>query len=87
MSRVDRLTFVNCLATVGAMDSPPRDRHIPDLVSLTEAADILGVSRAAVHKMVAKAQLVGAQVGTTWVFRRAVVERLKPATDETPAGD
>jgi excisionase family DNA binding protein len=57
------------------MESPQRDRHIPDLVSLTEAAELLGVSRAAVHKMIGKGQLVGAQVGTTWVFRRAVVER------------
>jgi len=54
-----------------------RDRHIPDLVSLAESAAILGVSRQAVHQMVQNGRLVGAQVGTTWVFRRVVVERLR----------
>lgn len=55
---------------------PPRDRHIPDLVSLAEAADIMGVSRQAAHKMVAKGQLRGARIGTTWVFRKIVVEKM-----------
>lgn len=59
------------------MDSPPRDKHIPDLVSLAEAAVILDVSRNAVHKMATKGQLLGAQAGTTWVFRKAVVERAR----------
>lgn len=57
------------------MPEPRRDRHIPDLVSLTEAAEMLHISRAAAHKMVMGGRLVGAQVGTTWVFRRAAVER------------
>jgi len=56
------------------MSNPPRDNRIPDLVSLAEAAEIMGMSRQAAHKMVTKGQLRGAQVGGTWVFRRAVVE-------------
>lgn len=64
------------------MSNPPRDRHIPDVVSLTEAAEILGVSRAAVHKMAMKGQLVGAQAGTTWIFRRVVVERTRDGRPE-----
>lgn len=65
------------------MSEPPRDRHIPDLVSLQQAADILGHTKQAVHKMVMKGQLRGARVGTTWVFRRVVVEKAKsaPTTD------
>lgn len=55
--------------------TPTPDRHIPDLVSLAEAADILGVSRQAVHKMVMYGRLPAAQAGTTWVIRRVVVER------------
>lgn len=55
---------------------PERDRHIPDLVSKAQAAEILGISHQAVQQMVANGRLKGAQVGTTWVFRRAVVERL-----------
>lgn len=57
------------------MTGPPRDPRIPELVSLTEAARIMGVSRQMAHKMVENGQLRGAQVGTTWVFRKAVVER------------
>jgi len=57
------------------MPTPPRDRHIPDLVSATEAADLLGVTRQAVQLMANNGQLRGAKVGSTWVFRRVVVER------------
>ncbi|WP_320069589.1 helix-turn-helix domain-containing protein [Micromonospora sp. RTGN7] len=59
--------------------TPPRDPRIPDLVSLQEAADILGISKQAVHKRIKAAQLVGAQVGSAWVFRRSVVEAARPA--------
>lgn len=61
------------------MTGPPRDRRIPDLVSLDEAADMLGVVRQYVHRLAQSGQLVGATVGKgkTWVFRRVVVERLR----------
>lgn len=57
------------------MTAPPRDRHIPDLVSATEAAAMLGVTRQAVQLMANNGQLLGAKVGNTWVFRRVLVER------------
>lgn len=57
----------------------PRDPRIPDLVSATEAAEILGISRQAVNLRASRGQLLGAQVGTTWVFRRTVVEAARPA--------
>jgi excisionase family DNA binding protein len=50
------------------------DRRIPDLVSVTEAAEMLGVTRQAVLLMAGNGQLPGRKVGATWVFRRAVVE-------------
>lgn len=53
-----------------------RDRHIPDLVSKAQAAEILGISHQAVQQMVTKGRLKGAQAGTTWVFRRAAVEAM-----------
>ena len=65
-----------------------RDRHIPDLVSKAQAAEILGVSHQAVQQMVANGRLAGAKVGTTWVFRRVVVERLaagRPGEDRERA--
>jgi len=63
---------------------PPRDRHIPDLVTLTEAAQILGVVRQYAHRLAERGELTGAQVGTTWVFRRAVVQRLAAQRATTP---
>lgn len=57
------------------MPDPPRDQHIPDLVSATEAATLLGVTRQAVQLMANNGQLRGAKVGATWVFRRAVVDK------------
>jgi excisionase family DNA binding protein len=54
-----------------------RDPKIPDLVSKAQAAEILGVSHQAVQQMVAKGRLKGAQVGATWVFRRAAIEALR----------
>ncbi|MEV4521495.1 helix-turn-helix domain-containing protein [Micromonospora tulbaghiae] len=64
------------------MTSEPRDPKIPDLLSLQEAADLLGISKQAVHKRAERGQLLGARAGNAWVFRRAVVEaaRTAPAT-------
>lgn len=53
-----------------------RDGRIPDLVSVTEAAELLGITRQAVLKMVSRDQLPGARIGTTYVFRRSVITRL-----------
>lgn len=58
-------------------DQPPRDPRIPDLVSLTEAAKMLGITRQAAHLRAQNGQLRGALIGKTWVFRRAVVEAAK----------
>lgn len=57
--------------------TPPRDPRIPDLVSLTEAAELLGITRQAAHLRALNGQLKGALVGKTWVFRRSVVEAAK----------
>lgn len=59
----------------------PRDESIPDLVTVSEAATMLGVSRQAISKMVLKGQLQGAQIGGRWVFRRAAVAT--HVTDDT----
>jgi excisionase family DNA binding protein len=64
-----------------------RDRHIPDLVSKAQAAEILGVKHQAVQQMVANGRLKGAQAGTTWVFRRVVVERLAAGRAAVPDAD
>jgi len=60
------------------MSNPPPDPRIPDLISLKEAAEILGVNRQYVHRLVQAGTLRGKQVGEYWVFRRAAVEALTP---------
>lgn len=56
------------------MTDPKPDPKIPPLVSLKEAADMLGVVRQYAHRMAVRGQLRGRHVGGTWVFRRAHVE-------------
>lgn len=51
------------------------DRHMPALMSVTEVAAALGITRQAVLLRAGAGQLLGAKVGNTWVFRAAVVER------------
>jgi hypothetical protein len=60
-------------------DTPPRDPRIPDLVSLQEAADILGISKQATLKRAMAGQLLGARAGNAWVFRRVLVEGARDA--------
>lgn len=77
----------NCKPTGYGEGMSERDRHIPDLVSKAEAAKIIGISHQAVQQMVANGRLKGAQVGTTWVFRRAEVERLAAGRKAVPDTD
>lgn len=53
------------------------DRKIPPLMSVTEVATALDVSRQAVLKMITTGRLPAAQAGATWVVRAAAVEALK----------
>lgn len=53
------------------------DRHMPKLLNLNGAADVLGVSPQYVHRLAERGELVGAKIGASWVFRRVVVERLR----------
>lgn len=52
------------------------DGQIPDLVSLAEAASILGITVVAAHKRAMGGKLPGALVGKSLVFRRVVVEAI-----------
>lgn len=84
LTRRDRLSFdkPDCYDEPVA---PPRDRHIPDLVSASEAATMLGLTRQAIQLMANNGQLPGAKIGNGWVFRRSVVERAakeRAKTDE-----
>jgi len=47
--------------------------EIPELVSITEAADALGVSRQAVHQRIEAGTLPAAQIGKTWVIPKSAI--------------
>lgn len=81
MGREWRLTCVNLRDIVTRMTAPPRDPRIPDLVSLQEAADIIGISKQAVLKRIMARQLPAARVGTAWVLRRAVAEAARKSVE------
>lgn len=45
-------------------------RPLPELVSVSQAADIAGVSRQAILQRLESGSLAGTKVGTTWVVQR-----------------
>jgi hypothetical protein len=49
------------------------------LLSLTEAADSIGISRPAAHQALVEGRLAGQRVGNAWVVLRADVETFKRA--------
>jgi len=51
------------------------------LVSVSEAAELIGVSRAAVHLALTNGKLRGYQVGKQWVIKRSVAEAYREARD------
>lgn len=64
------------------------DRKIPALLSMTEVAARLGVTRQAVHLMITTGRLPAAQVGKAWVIRSATVDAMRPALHgEQPVPD
>lgn len=59
------------------MTTPTPDPKIPPLLSATEAAEMLDVSRQAIVKSAAVGRIPGRLVGKTWVFRQAAIEAIK----------
>lgn len=54
-------------------DNPRTDKRMAPLLSLDQAAKVLGVVRQYAHRMARDGRLPGQQVGKTWVFRTVVV--------------
>lgn len=52
------------------------DKRIPELMSVTEVAELHEISRTAVQKMIDTGRLPAARAGRTWVVRREVAEGL-----------
>jgi hypothetical protein len=57
-----------------------------DLLSLTEAADFIGITRPAAHQALSEKRLQGRRVGNAWVVARADAEAFKQARSSR-AGD
>lgn len=59
---------------------PPRgpalDEALPELMSVTEVAELQGMTRRGVLKMIQTGRLPARRAGDTWVVRRAVAEGL-----------
>lgn len=66
------------VVSVEAIDEATRDRRegfvpIPELVGVTEAAEALGISRAAVHKRIHAGAIPAQQVGREWAIPASAV--------------
>jgi excisionase family DNA binding protein len=59
---------------------------VPELLSVTEAAEELGVSRTRVQQLVDARQLEGTKVGNAVVIPRSSVEARKASTSASPLG-
>lgn len=57
-----------------------------DLMSLTEAAEVIGISRQAVHEALTKGQLAGQRVGNAWVLERQDVEHYRSRRENALKG-
>jgi hypothetical protein len=56
-----------------------------ELLSLTEAADLIGISRPAAHQALTEQRLAGQRVGNAWVVRRPDAEAFRRARSNRPS--
>lgn len=84
------MTLVNPRRYGHPVTKPPRDRRIPDLMTLVDAAKRLSLTREGLHKAAKAGRILGAEIGRgVWVFRRSVIEaeakdrKLPPYDSET----
>jgi excisionase family DNA binding protein len=64
------------------MTDPPPDRGIPELLTLKEVANMLGVSRQYTYRLVMRGDIRGRKAGEYWVFRRSIIEKYLTAHRE-----
>lgn len=74
---VDRVGIMQGFLLDEEVARASRRDYRPNLLSLTEAADLIGVSRTAVHQALLERRLQGERVGNAWVIRREDAEAFK----------
>jgi hypothetical protein len=65
---------------------PAAVKQDAQLLSLTEAADLIGISRPAAHQALMEKRLAGQRVGNAWVVRRLDAEAFKRSRSSRPGG-
>ncbi len=78
MALLERATGARLLAVevMPSQEFESRTAHgepVPDLVSVAEAATVLGITRHAVHQRIRSGALPAQRVGTTWVLQRGLL--------------
>jgi excisionase family DNA binding protein len=68
------------------VERPVGTRVERDLLSLTEAAELIGISRPAAHQALVEGRLKGQRVGNAWVVRRADATAFKETRDGRGGG-
>jgi len=67
------------------VERPTSGRLQQDLLSLTEAAELIGISRPAAHQALVEGRLRGQRVGNAWVVRRTDASEFKDTRDNRDA--
>ncbi len=72
----------------GMLMPDPGDARVPteDIVSVTEAADVLGITRSAVIKAAQAGRIKGKKIGHTWALLCRSVDSYKVAQHRVEAG-
>ncbi len=85
--RVANDIFIRLAIRQGRMGATETDDvPVDDVVSVSEAASMLGVSRAAVIKALKRGRFQGRKIGKTWVLVRRSVERYEVTRSKVEAG-
>ena len=61
-------------------------KHDAELLSLTETADLIGITRPAAHQALVEERLTGQRVGNAWVVRRPDAEAFRRGRSSRPGG-
>ena len=82
---VDRIGIEQGYLLAADIAKPVVVKDIGNLLSLTEAANLIGITRPAAHQAVLEERLHGQRVGNAWVIARADADAFKQARSKNTA--